>query len=313
MAAAAPFELAVDDLVASLRDHGMPSARNLLVTVFGDALRPHEVSVSVASLTHILEPFAVNERLVRTSLTRLAAEDLVIATKVRHRSFYGVHPGASRLFDQANQRIYGRPDRRWDGQWTLVVIDGTEGTSASRAELRRALGWLGMGTVAPNVLASALVEPPAVLDVVEQVAHRGGVLVTRAATVCAPTVLSGVELARRSAPVDVLAERYEQLSSWIQPLQAALRTGPAPEPAPALSARVLLIALYRRAVLTDPLLPVDLLPCSWSGDDAYAVVAEVYCAIHAAAEQQLVDLCHTPAGPLRGAVERGSRFGDQLP
>ena len=193
------------------------------------------------------------------------------------------------------------------------MIDGNEGTSASRADLRRALGWLGLGTVAPNVLVSALVEPPAVLDVIDRAAHRGGVLVTRAATVCSPTVLSDVELARRSTPIDDLSERYGQLVAWIQPLRDALHCGGRPAPAAALSARVLLIALYRRVVLTDPLLPVDLLPGTWSGDHAYALVAEIYQAIHAPAEAHLVALCRTPDGVLAGPAERGSRFGtDQL-
>ncbi len=46
-------------------------ARNLLVTVFGDALLPHgpATSASVASPAQLLASFGCNERLVRTSLT----------------------------------------------------------------------------------------------------------------------------------------------------------------------------------------------------------------------------------------------------
>ena len=51
-----------------------PRAKSLTVTVWGDALAPHGGSVWLAGLIRLMAPFGINERLVRTSVFRLAAE-----------------------------------------------------------------------------------------------------------------------------------------------------------------------------------------------------------------------------------------------
>src|SRR5690606_16022552 len=117
---------------------------------------PHGIgiTVSVADLTTLLSPFGANERLVRTSLSRLAGRGLLEPNAVGRRSFYGVAPAAVERFLRADRRIYGPRHPVWDGRWTLVVIDGTEATPERRAAFRQTLAESGFGAVAPNVLAS---------------------------------------------------------------------------------------------------------------------------------------------------------------
>ena len=129
----------VGRLRAATISNGAPSARNLLVTVFGDALLPHgaDTAVSVGSLARLLEPFGVSERLVRTSLTRLMNDGLLTSRSVGRRSFYSVAPESVPLFRQADGRIYGTRRPAWDGWWTVVVTASsstpqrTEGTGNS--------------------------------------------------------------------------------------------------------------------------------------------------------------------------------------
>src|ERR1700730_10864216 len=47
---------------------------SLLVTIFGDAIAPRGGAVTLASLIDLAAPFGLNERLVRTSMARLAAD-----------------------------------------------------------------------------------------------------------------------------------------------------------------------------------------------------------------------------------------------
>jgi phenylacetic acid degradation operon negative regulatory protein len=284
----------VDDLVSSLRTRGMPSARNILVTVFGDSLRPYGSSVSVRSLTRLLEPLDVTERLVRTSLTRLADDNLVAARRVGNRSYYGVHESAEPLFDQAEEKIYHRPERKWDGLWTLAVIDGAAGASEQRSEIRRQLTNLGLGPVAPNVMASPVAKPEAVAAVVRAADLQGGVLVTRSKNVSDAGRMSNSDVARRVMSLDELGNRYREIINWFSPLDNA----PDPSPAESFVARTLLIATYRRIVLTDPLLSAELLPEPWTGRDAFELAARIYGALESASERWLVEVCETPAGRL---------------
>jgi len=296
----------VDALVASLRLRGMPSVRNILVTVFGDALRPYDTPVSVQSLTRLLEPLDVTERLVRTSLTRLADDSLVEVRRVKNRSYYGVHSTAEPLFDQAEARIYSPPEREWDGLWTMAIIDGAVGTSDQRAELRRQLAGIGLGPVTPNVLVSPVVEPAAVAGVVRAVGLQGDVLVTRSTNTSEVGAMSNGGLAERAMALDDLAERYSEIINWFVPLDGVAELSPADS----FVVRTLLIATYRRIVLADPLLSAALLPTPWSGRVAFELVGRVYTAFESASERWLSEVCDTPEGPLHPLEPRLRRvFG----
>ena len=280
----------VDRLRDATSSNGAPSARNLLVTVFGDALLPHgpETAASVRSLTELLEPFGVSERLVRTSLTRLVNDGLLATRSVGRRSFYGVDPSSAPLFRRADARIYGSRSKPWDRSWTIVVIDGTESTAARRAHLRQRLTWAGLGVVAPNVMASPVVTAEEVALVVDQAGGFRNVLVSRSEVYDGASTIDEEELARRCAPLDDVAAKYDefvdQFSDFDRHMLEAL------PPADAFKLRMLLIGTYRRIVLVDPLLPPSLLPDGWAGRRARALAAFVYGACADGAERHLAEV-----------------------
>lgn len=267
------------DLDRAVCSDGAPSARNLLVTTFGDVLLPAGPAseATVQTLASVLGGFGVNERLVRTSLSRLVGDDLLAVRSAGRRSFYSVASGALDLFAAADERIYrGRP-APWDGGWTIVVLDGAESTAEHRAALRQALAGLGLGTVAPNVLGSPLV---AVTDVAECVAAVGGVdhvTVTRGPLAAGPGLTDPVALAGRCLDLASLASEYrllaDRLAAFDDDVLATL------DGRRAAKLRLLVVATFRRLALTDPMLPDALLPSDWSGGRARGEAARVYRAI----------------------------------
>jgi phenylacetic acid degradation operon negative regulatory protein len=277
----------LDRLHAVSISNGAPSARNLLVTLFGDALLPHgrDVQVSVSSLAELLAPFGVNERLVRTSLTRLVNDGLLVAQPVGRRGFYGVAEESIALFRQADARIYGSRHTTWDGAWTMVVVDGSEATAAERAQLRQRLTWAGLGVVAPNVMASPVVSAPDAAAVVDEVGGFQQVLITRSRLFDSVGTIDEEQLARRCAPLDEVAASYDafiaQFDDFDQSMLDSLSE------ADAFKLRTLLVAAYRRIVLVDPLLPATLLPDGWAGAKARALAAFVYGGCVDAAERHL--------------------------
>lgn len=285
---------AVADLVATLRNRGMPSARNLLVTVFGDAVAPHRAAVPVQALAQLLAGVGVNDRLVRTSLTRLVRDGILRNEKVGRRSIYAIDPASRPLFEHADSRIYSHRELHWDGQWTLAVVDATASTAAGRSALRRELAWLGMGAVAPNVLASPSLDPAAITSMLERIGDDHHVLVTRGAAAAGMSTMSDEEIARRCAPVDDLSARYAQIIDWFEPVVEAFDRTADPSPEDCWTTRLLLIATFRRIVLVDPALPDRLLPDSWNGAAARDLVASLYERIHDLAEVRLADICVDP-------------------
>lgn len=278
------------DLDAATCSDGAPSARNLLVTVFGDVLAPlgPSTEVGVRDLADVLAGFGVNERLVRTSLTRLVNDDVLAVRAEGRRSFYRVAPAAIAMFASADRRIYRGGTVAWDGAWTLVVLDGAESTAGHRAELRHELAALGLGVVAPNVLGSPLVEPEAVAAVVARSGNFERVVVTRSRLAAGTGLSTDAELADRCLDLDRLAAGYagirDRLAAYDDEVLADL-DGPR-----AGKLRLLVVAVFRRLVLADPMLPDAMLPTDWPGGQARREVARVYGAVAPAATRWLGDV-----------------------
>ena len=138
------------DLRAATCSNGAPSARNLLVTVFGDVLLPHGIrdgGVRARRWPISSESFGVNERLVRTSLTRLVNDGLLAVTeRSGRRSFYGVAPDvAGAVPRRPTAHLPGRSarlgrvvDDRRDRRHR--VHGGPSGPAATGARLGRSRG-----------------------------------------------------------------------------------------------------------------------------------------------------------------------------
>ena len=296
---------AVADLDAAVCSDGAPSARNLLVTVFGDVVLTAgpETEATVQGLASVLVDFGVNERLVRTSLTRLVNDDVLAVRTSGRRSFYRVAPTAVDLFAAADDRIYrGRPNP-WDGHWTLVVLDGAESTPELRATLRQELTATGLGVVAPNVLASPIVSPSIVAETVARVGGFEQVMAMRSTVVPGTGLAGPVALARRCIDLDELEQRYAALADRLHAFDD--ETLDSLDDAQASKLRLLVVSTFRRVVLTDPMLPPELLPTNWAGDRARREAARVYGTVSARSDRRLTDLLdHLVATP-------ASRFRDR--
>lgn len=277
------------DLVDATCSDGAPSARNLIVTVFGDVVLAagDGAEIAVQELAALLVEFGVNERLVRTSLSRIASDGLVASRSEGRRSYYRVAPEALDLFHAAGRRIYAgaTSGKEWDGSWTIVVVDGNEATPSQRADLRQQLTWAGFGTVAPNVMASPLVSATAAAEVVARVGGFDHVLVSRSTVVDGAGLLGADTLARRSADLDEVERQYREFTRRFAVYDdEVLRSL---DDRLAFKTRTLLVATFRRIALADPQLPAELLSATWAGGEARGQAARVYAAVATASDRHI--------------------------
>jgi len=279
-----------------------PRAKSLVVTVWGDALAPHGGSVWLSSLIRLLAPFGINERLVRTSVFRLAREGWLAARQDGRRSRYRLTRQGLRRFEHAYRRIYAPPSTDdWDGSWQMLVAAPAGIEKAARVELRRELGWEGFGVLAPGLLVRPA--PPAEKSPIAEIlrAHRAergiAVFVARSAGRAGWTNA----WVRQCWDLDAVAAEYRTFMRRFQPVVAEF-AGRDADAEQCFVVRTLLIHAFRRVTLHDPQLPAKLLPARWPGPDAYALCRDFYRLTHQRAEAHVASTLHTERGVLPPAA-----------
>ena len=139
----------VQDRLADLQRQCRIQAGSLMATVLGDAVLPRGGRIWLGSLIGLLERLGVNERLVRTTVFRLAKDDWLLAETEGRRSNYVLSPIGRRRFDEAASHIYAAHAPPWDRRWRLVNVVG-DLPARDRERLRRALVWQGFGELSAH-------------------------------------------------------------------------------------------------------------------------------------------------------------------
>jgi len=277
-------------------------AGSLLVTIFGDALAPRGGAVTLGSLIRLTAPFGLTERLVRTSVARLAHDGWLKARREGRQSEYRLSDSGAERFAAATRRIYAPVPERWDGTWTLLRLGSLGGRSA---RLREELRWRGFGALAGGLYAhpsagcaevrgwlAALGEPPEALLFSARSEGRA----------------SDERLAAEGWDLKDLTRRYRRFLAQFAPLAPVVRAGLGAETA--FLVRTLLIHEYRRIHLKDPLLPPALLPAGWVGTSAYELCRALYSDVYAQAEVYIALVASRLSGALPPAEPATrERFG----
>jgi phenylacetic acid degradation operon negative regulatory protein len=265
-------------LVTRFRGQRPLRGGSLIITVFGDAIAPRGGAITLASLIGLMTPFGLTERLVRTSVARLADDDWLAGRRVGRLGEYRLSSSGRQRFVEATRRIYAGPANDWSGRWTLVLMPGA--SAVRRRRIRETLRWEGFGELEPGVLAHPTLTPAETLGHLEAAGLADAPILLEARSTGADR-----QLVERGWDLRELAARYARFIRQFEPVLPAVRDPPAP--AAAFLVRTLLIHEYRKIHLRDPLLPPSLLPADWPGTAAYEVCRMVYERVFLAAEQHL--------------------------
>lgn len=302
-----PLGDATAALIEDFRARRPVRAGSLLTSVFGDAIAPHGGTVWLGSLIRALEDFGINQRLVRTSIFRLAKDGWLSANQIGRRSYYTLTATGRARFAAASDRIYNEPRQHWPGTWTLVLLSGVDGPL--REEFRKTLKWLGYAPFSASLLAHPAADLAALEETLRPLPQQERVLVMEA-TAGGDRARYLRELVSDAFEVEALAQRYVAFLERFRPVfQAAAKVRNIP-PRQAFVIRTLLLHEYRKILLRDPLLPNAMLPGDWPGVAAYQLCRNFYKMLAAPAEQYLIDHMETADGPLPPADPSFfSRFG----
>ena len=208
-------------------------ARSVVLSVL---LGAHPAWASAADLIRLTSDFGIKEATLRVALTRMvSAGDLV-------RSADGYRLSDRLLARQRRQDDAMRPQlRAWHGLWRTLIVTSVGTDARTRATLRTTLQHKRFGELREGVW----MRPDNLgLELDDELRDRVRIM-----------------QARDDAPAE-LAGRLWDLPSWAHNGQQLLVDMSSAADVPA---RFVLAAAIVRHLLTDPVLPDELLPADWPG------------------------------------------------
>jgi len=280
-------QLTSNEWIAHFLASDPPRSKSLVMTIFGDTIEPHGGTAWLGSLIELLAPFKVNDRLLRTSVFRLAQEGWLVANRDGRRSSYSILPEALARFERAYRRIYAPLALHWNGKWTLLL--SASGIDApARAALRKELLWEGYAVIAPGVFGHPAGNAEILDEILARTGMRGKLFACSAAELTEVSTRPLRELVEDGWDLSEVIAGYQRFIEEFEPLLALLLKDAALEPEAAFVIRTLLIHAYRRVQLHDPMLPIELLPDPWPGSRAYELARALYTHTYAAAEAHIL-------------------------
>jgi phenylacetic acid degradation operon negative regulatory protein len=268
-AARRPRRSVLGPILARLR--GEPSRTwSIIITIYGDAIVPRGGCVWLGTLLAFFKALGIADGVVRTAMSRLAADGWLERHRHGRNSFYRLADKGRATFATAAEHIYAPRVPDFAGAFDLLLLPNGGDRDAARSALEAA----GFGSPAPGLWVSpGYMVPKAAQDALRLTAG-GDAAALRA-------------LAARSWPLEATADAYGRFIATFTPVAAALDADVAVDDLEALVARVLLIHEYRRVVLRDPILPAAALPPDWPGAPARALCARLYRKLIAPSERWL--------------------------
>lgn len=254
-------DAAMHDRVAAMAGAVPLRAAGLIVTLYGDVVVPRGGEVWMGAIVETCGGLGISETLVRTAVSRLVSAGQLEGWRRGRRSFYRLTERAGAEFAEAERLIYGPPEA-W--RWRFVHLP-EEGAEAAMARLERQ----GYARLRPLLAVG-----PA------RGAVPGGMLGFDAEALGAVGLLA--DFAARTWDLAPHARAYAEMLALFAPLEGAVIRG-----ASALAARVLLVHVWRQALLRDPRLPAEALPADWPGHAARALFHRLYAALSAAADSHV--------------------------
>lgn len=235
------------------------TARSVVLSVL---LGAHPAWATAAELLRLTEDFGIKDTTLRVALTRMvSAGDLV-------RSDDGYRLSDRLLARQRRQDAALHPvTLDWDGTWTTVVVTAVGGDARARAGLRTAMLHSRFGELREGVW----LRPDNLGDLTEalpaEVRHRVRVL-----------------HARDEAPAELAAALWD-LPGWSK---AGRRLLGEMSSATSIPDRFTVAAAIVRHLLTDPVLPVEILPAEWPADRLRLAYADFAALLASRRDNQVV-------------------------
>ncbi|HCE4191238.1 TPA: phenylacetic acid degradation operon negative regulatory protein PaaX [Acinetobacter baumannii] len=301
----------IQQIIDSVVKNETLSGTSLISTIFGDSVLHRGGNISLASLIQLLELFGFNDRAVRTSVFRLVKNDWLCSDKIGRTSFYRITDSSRSTYLQAEQRIYNDQMKEWDHYWDLILMSSLD--TENKVLLKKELEWLGFANISTNLMAYPGCNRIELQRLLVDLNMSEQVVVFKAETLQLfnNSVDTIGRMLRTNWPIDELRQRYLQFLDIFREIGVLrMQENEQLEPVQAFQIRTLLIHYYRRILLKDPALPLELLPTDWPAISARTLSMNIYKKVFEPADEYFLSVAATAEGPMPNATAHyWRRFG----
>ncbi|HET7265354.1 MAG TPA: PaaX family transcriptional regulator C-terminal domain-containing protein [bacterium] len=252
------------------------SARSLLVTIWGDTVRPRGGEIGAAPLIRLMAPLGVSARAVRAALSRMTRRGWLRRRRAGRRAFYALTAGGALRLEQGVRRVYRTGAEPWDGRWRLFTYVIPEERRAARDRLRRELLWLGLAPLSRSTWVTTR-DLAGVLRRLSEARGLDGAVALFEGRNLGPA--GDRALVERCWDLDAIAARYRRFIATTRPRAAALRRRAAAgtiSDGACFAEKIRLVDEYRKFLFVDPGLPDRLLPSRRPDREAAALFRRTY-------------------------------------
>jgi phenylacetic acid degradation operon negative regulatory protein len=183
----------------------------------------------------------------------------------------------------------------------------------NKALLKKELEWLGFANISTNLMAYPGCNRIELQRLLVDLNMSEQVVVFKAETLQLfnNSVDTIGRMLRTNWPIDELRQRYLQFLDIFREIGVLLmQENEQLEPVQAFQIRTLLIHYYRRILLKDPALPLELLPTDWPAISARTLSMNIYKKVFEPADEYFLSVAATAEGAMPNATAHyWRRFG----
>ncbi|MHA6758175.1 PaaX family transcriptional regulator [Streptacidiphilus sp. PAMC 29251] len=260
----------------------------LILSAFGLYARSEDNWLSVASLVRLMADLGLEDRAVRSSISRLKRRGVLRPERHGKAAGYTLEGATLEVLAEGDTRIFEGARASVADGWLLVVFSVPESEREKRHELRTSLTRLGFGTAAPGVW----IAPGNLAAETRRTLERRGL--SAYVDIFGGDHLAFGELRSKVRAWWDLDELTGMYADFLQQYRPILDRVSADGTTPLAAFRTYLPMLtqWRRLPYRDPGLPLQLLPPGWSGETAGVLFGDLNRALSGPAREHAATVIH---------------------
>lgn len=277
-------------------------ARGVLFDLYGDFAVEGERdgSMWLGKVVRLGLDLGVSEMAVRSAAGRMVQEGWLTAERQGRESVYVLTPRARQVIEAGRRRTLTSLEAWWNGSWYVVALSVPEARRDVRDRMRKELAWLGFGSPSSALYISTHDYREEVVRVAEELNAVQYIQVYRAEALVPkdPRELVARAWENLSEVNRQYGEFVDRFAPQLARTRAQIESGSLADRA-AFKLRFELTNQFRRSMIADPDLPLDLLPAAWNGVAARLLFREFHALVTPQAMRYFDEVLQTPAAAAR--------------